>query len=423
MSRKKGSLAKKFFSLAAAIAALAFLLLSPAAIARGIHKNVYTLQAERRAAAYRGNLTLWHIVSFKTGGKSGISLLRQRVARFEKKHPYVFIEVMGLTPEEARQRLERGERADLYSYPLGYFAESAAFLPLPEAETLAAPFGDCARSDGQLYAYPYMADAYVLAANGAAFSKAGLELPLEGRLSLPLFRQALSRLQPEDAALPTLGLSDTWGLIPEEALAYAQFSEDDLLPWDVPQEELARKKAGTIGTCSSAVFLGGQVPMMLLPLGEYQTLLTREEAAGMDLRAFSLGSYTDMVQLIAAAATDDPAKAAVCREFAADLLSPAAQKGIEELLLFPTTFQEELFAADGLYAGEYPLLLEQAAVPSSFRMAAHYSAAKKAAGQQLLGQQPGVPAHVLLSLSPPPDPDFSCAGLVEQKGGLVYNDS
>ena len=67
---------KKFFSFVVCILSIAFLLMAPAFIAGGIHKNVYTLRAEKLANQYTGSLQIWHIVSFKTGGESGVSYLK-----------------------------------------------------------------------------------------------------------------------------------------------------------------------------------------------------------------------------------------------------------------------------------------------------------------------------------------------------------
>lgn len=38
----------------------------------------------------------------------------------EKQIPYVYIEVSGMTIEEAKKRMQAGERPDVISYPKGF---------------------------------------------------------------------------------------------------------------------------------------------------------------------------------------------------------------------------------------------------------------------------------------------------------------
>lgn len=61
-----------------------------------------------------------------------------RAATFEKRHFGVFINVTAMTVEEAQPRMERGERADVYSFPMGW-GYMERFAPLPELETGVKP--------------------------------------------------------------------------------------------------------------------------------------------------------------------------------------------------------------------------------------------------------------------------------------------
>ncbi|MBR2223822.1 MAG: hypothetical protein IJ973_05800, partial [Christensenellaceae bacterium] len=114
---------KKFFRLVFSLLMIAFIVLSPSFIKDGIDKSVYTLRKEEKDSKYTGMLELWHIVSFKTPERSGTSLLSTRAGVFEKQNTYVYIDLYAMTAEEAKVKLDAGERPDIISFPLGFIAE------------------------------------------------------------------------------------------------------------------------------------------------------------------------------------------------------------------------------------------------------------------------------------------------------------
>jgi hypothetical protein len=71
------------------------------------------------AAPFKGVLKLWHIQGWRTGGASFGVYLSQCIKLFESQDAYAFIEMESLTPEEAMQALESGEKPDLISFPRG----------------------------------------------------------------------------------------------------------------------------------------------------------------------------------------------------------------------------------------------------------------------------------------------------------------
>ena len=70
---------KRAFTLFFCVITILLFSLSPAVLLQGLQTNVYTQQAREKQQQYTGNLSLWHIVSFKTGGQSGVSYLRERI--------------------------------------------------------------------------------------------------------------------------------------------------------------------------------------------------------------------------------------------------------------------------------------------------------------------------------------------------------
>ena len=138
---------KKIFCVIVAALCVAFVLTAPAFIASGIGKSIYEVRQDERQTRFQGKISLWHVVSFKTPRSSGYSLLKNRMRELEKQLPYVYIDVEGMTLEDARARMAAGERPDVISYPAGAFDEKG-MMGLERRRVLSY-----AAQDGR--AYPY----------------------------------------------------------------------------------------------------------------------------------------------------------------------------------------------------------------------------------------------------------------------------
>lgn len=328
---------KRVFLCILGLGLLALLFFSPALITGGLHKNVYTLREAERAKQYQGALSLWHIVSFPTSGGSGVSFLTERASSFEKSHPYVFITVEGLTTEEARDRLAAGERPDLISYPLGFVSDPSMLLSLSEPEaSLLDGFSNAGKLGDTWLSYPYMADFYTITCNQEIVSGAGLSLPLESGFSrerLQLFLRELSDLSPQkDSAEPFFPLAQTTteGLHPACALLSLPFLEEEelFLTEESPSLPSLSKYSSSQADLSS--FLSKNSAMYLSTYGESLKLAQDNRAASLSLSSYLLSAYTDMVQMIGVCATEDTAKAALCQEFCASLLTERVQQALSE---------------------------------------------------------------------------------------------
>lgn len=358
---------KKFFSLVVCILSIAFLLMAPAFIAGGIHKNVYTLRAEKLANQYTGSLQIWHIVSFKTGGESGVSYLKSRAAEFEKNNPYVFIDVVGMTPDEAEQRLATGERPDIFSFPLGFPLEHLlAELKEPE-EALLPSLCETGKKGDQFLAYPYMMGFYTITVNQEIYFSSGASLPIGAGLPRANFNylvyHAEQNWKAEDAK--ALSLCNTYALSPLKTLEhFREEGENNFLiggpPADYAPDPAAFAADGTDR------FLKGNAALLLAPASDYEKLLLDQRANSLSLTALTFSDYTDLVQFVGVCQTQDSAKQAMCQNFAASLLRRKAQKGLENLKMLPAVQLEGVYEGQTLYLEEYERLASSAVIPKAF---------------------------------------------------------
>ena len=342
---------------------VAFLLAAPAAIAGGIHKSVYSLRAERAAGRFQGEIAIWHIVSFKTGAASGVSYLRARAASFEKSNPYVYMDVQGMTPQEAAQRMENGEQPDILSYPLGFLQNTDMLAELPPTERLLPAYAAC----GGTWAYPYMADTYTLLCNQELCSELEIPLPLGDEFTQANFAVALDTAT--KAGKTALAIdAETWE--PYMALLYPQFAEDDGSV-EPPEPAPFSAYAATEGT---EAFLNGEAAMLLLTSGGAVKLAADKRMDAMSISQYPISEYTDAVQFVSVARTEDAAKEAMCAEFAAALLKRSPQSKLAGLQMLPTTNIADIY--DGERTEDFLRAGEAARVPGVFA----------ATGQDVSGQ-------------------------------------
>lgn len=156
------------------LAIIAFMALSPGYIAA--HRQNLTQQHRQQSdESYQGIISLWHIVGFKPYQGSVGAWLEKAAAALEKKHKGVYFEVQSMTLADYEARRERGEKADMYSFPLGW-----EYIEELQPVDLAMPamrgnLADSCRYNGGLYGIPYAASGYVLAVNSRIMQEKGLD--------------------------------------------------------------------------------------------------------------------------------------------------------------------------------------------------------------------------------------------------------
>lgn len=171
---------KNIFSLLVTIAIAMYLIFAPGIIMENVKRSIlapWQLPEE----SFTGIINVWHIVRFKAHTGSVSTWVEKRASEFEKKHFGIFVTVEAMTLEEYAEKRERGEKADIYSFPLGLEYEDA-YKPLDETTlnvTLSYfrdGFLSLGKSEGKLYALPYMYSGYCLIANTDMLEKSGVIL-------------------------------------------------------------------------------------------------------------------------------------------------------------------------------------------------------------------------------------------------------
>lgn len=313
---------------------------------------------------FEGVLHVWQVGAWNMGTGSRTLFLKARAAEFEQKHAGVFIEVHGMTEDDANALIRKygGITADMVSFGPGFIENPAEVLmPLKgkhadvKAEALKAT-----SQNGTVYALPYMLGAYGLLIRHAYFDEVQQEIPQAvkvGELS-SLFR-AFDKLTRGSGRKkkPVFSLEAGRGGLymlmvgAQQGEKNALFGVAQKVPEDIGA--LDDQKAGDrfIIDNSSAMLVGTQ-----REVGRLLTL--SEQGKGFAFSVLPLeGGYTDMVQGIGILITQEEARAKMCRLFIESLLAPSSQEKLKPLGVFSTI--PDLVLHDDVYYSILEKGLEQ----------------------------------------------------------------
>lgn len=319
----------------------AYLLLMPGYLAG--QRQELTLQSKRESReTFSGIITLWHIVGFKPYQGSMGTWLSDKAAAFERKHFGIFINVTAMTPEEFEARIERGERADAYSFPLGWgYAERFQPLPGLKADLLPSLAETGVQGDAA-YALPYAMSGYLLLSNsrleqekGVSLSEDSWRAELQGAVDTLTYTYGKKHRQ-------------RYGMAGSELMAALLGLHCQVAPLEAFKGE------------SAALCLGD-----IRDAGDLDRLQT--VGKGFTYRAWPVSNYTDLVQYLAIARDTEEAKVPYIRAYFELLLRPDQQASLLEQGLLPAAIlPAETEAAPKDVVAAMQKALTEAAVPNAF---------------------------------------------------------
>lgn len=338
----------RLFRYAAAVLIVAYLILTPDLIRRGLAREPYVEWLTPEKPAWEGRIELWHIVSFKVWQGSVTHYLEERAAAYGAGHTGVHIEVIGMTVAQFESRVARGAFPDAYSFPTGLlYAER---LQATDYGTPEFRGNICAAAvDGETYAVPWMMSGYFLAGNMQLMAKYHLTMPEQADAE---FLQSVLSV---DAGAPQLAMP-----------------------------ALLAARAGLGGALAAdGDFTGGRAALAVL---DARTVGELVRGAGMPLSVLPYASWTDQVQYLGASRQTDAARAAIVADFAEFLLSDGEQNRLSTLGALPVTAA----AAPAYTAPEVETLWEAASepvAPEPFAYQRHRDALEAEAAAALAGDE------------------------------------
>ncbi len=244
---------------------VAFLLLAPPYLEQALGHNYYREWLSGEREDWNGVLTMWHVVEFKTAQGSVTSYLETVAAQYERAHPGVYIEVLGLAPEAVQERLSRGERPHMWSFPGGACgAQELAPLTigLPAFRGNLSPL----RAEGEAYAAPYLYSGYFLLGNTVLIQELGLSWPSDPAALTETLQQAM------------------------DARSTGRYGAVCALPLHAARLGLTGKMA------LDGDFKAGQVPFLIGDARAFGDLNRKMANGGFTFDALPLSGFTEEVQ-------------------------------------------------------------------------------------------------------------------------------
>lgn len=156
---------------------LLFMLVVPQYVKKQVDQDIY-LQWMSGKRGWEGVLRLWHVSSFLTAsGTDGSAWLNARAREFEKRNFGLFIEVESMSIAQAKNRLEKGEAPDIWSFPSGFSPGALEPLGPLDVPELLPSLLKSGRENGDQLALPYMMSGYMLLGNTDLLESRDVALP------------------------------------------------------------------------------------------------------------------------------------------------------------------------------------------------------------------------------------------------------
>ncbi len=302
-----------------AVVLIAFLALAPPRLLQALGHDYYKEWLAGTREDWSGVITLWHVVGFKPAQGSITAYIESIAAKYERAHKGIYIEVLGLTPEAVAERLSRGERPHLWSFPAGGL-DLDELAPLSISTPAFA--GDLAplTNDNTPRALPFLYSGYFLLGNTVLVQELGLAWPESN--DPEVLRETLQ------AAMNARSTGRYGAVCAPEHIAKRLWLKGPL--------------------AQDGDFKAGQVPFLIGDARAFGDLTRKMATGGFTFDAMPLGGYTDLVQYLG---VDKNASGGYLDHGQAVLqllLDPASQAKLTSLGALPAVkHTEKLLYADG----------------------------------------------------------------------------
>ncbi|HWR23940.1 MAG TPA: hypothetical protein VN366_10760 [Feifaniaceae bacterium] len=302
-----------------AVALIAFLVLSPPRLLEALGHDYYKEWLSGTREDWNGVITLWHVVGFKPAQGSITAYIESVAAKYEKEHKGIYIEVLGLAPEAAAERLSRGERPHLWSFPAGGLDLNELKTLAVSAPAFAGDLKTLAAEDGTR-ALPFLYSGYFLLGNTVLIQELGLAWPESN--DPDVLRETLQ------AAMDARS-TGRYGAV-------------------CAPEHIARRLWLKGALAQDGDFKAGQVPFLIGDARAFGDLTRKMATGGFTFDAMPLGGYTDLVQYLGVDKSASGGYSDHGQAFLQLLLEPNAQAKLTSLGALPAVAHtEKLLYADG----------------------------------------------------------------------------
>ncbi len=304
---------RRVISLIMAAAIVLYVIFIPQYLQDQLGRDPYREWIEPKDEPYSGIINIWHIVGFKPYLGSIGTWLKNRAHVIESRHYGVFFEVTAMTVEECSERMQKGERADIYSFPSGWC--TADMLREIDTEKEHAIVGRLAETGviGQsTLAVPFLYSGYMLSVNTSIAAERGVTMPTDRIVSADWLKDAVQRLDYKRGKKQ----EQVYGLSGHKLVAAMLGVNSEIAEY----ERFRAQEASMAITDIRAV-------------GDHERRISAGN--GFSFEVCTVPYYTDLVQYIGIASDIEEEKVKYALELIDVILGQKAQEALETLGMFP----------------------------------------------------------------------------------------
>lgn len=349
--------------LLATILIAGYLLYMPAYLDDALGVRTYEGKFSKNKEQYTGIITVWHIVGFKPYSGSLSTALSAIAKKVEARHHGVFFNILAMDEAEYAQRIARGERPDVFSFPAGLcYPEQLTELEGVEAECLPEHMKACGEWEGISYALPYAMSAHTCILNTALFQERGAVLP-EGERD------------------------EAWLLATADAFATAQAASKRKPVAVLAGNAVYAAARGFVGEVAEYdAFRSGKAAMAIADLQAVATLHALQTAGkGFAFEAYVLPGETSLLQMVGMASGIGDEKVPYATELMGRLFTESAQESFVRLGLLAVIGPDAQEKAENALLFEAMEKLRAPVIPNAFLLQRYRDVLQETARRALLG--------------------------------------
>lgn len=304
---------RRIISLIMATAIVLYVIFIPQYLQDQLERDPYREWISPNDEPYSGIINVWHIVGFKPYLGSVGSWLKNRAHVIEARHYGVFFEVTAMTVEECSDRMQKGEKADIYSFPSGWCAADMLRELEPETEySLIGRLAGSGNSGDKILAVPYLYSGYMLSVNTSIAAEKGVTMPDDRIASVDWLKNAVKELDYKRGKKQ----EHVYGLSGHKQVAAMLGINGEIAEY----ERFRAQEASMAITDIRAV-------------GDHERRIAAGN--GFSFEICAVPYYTDLIQYIGIASDIEDIKVKYALELIDVILSEKAQKALETLGMFP----------------------------------------------------------------------------------------
>lgn len=350
-----------------AVVLIIFTFAAPTLLADDLGQDICYQWLQGSSPKWTGIINVWHVVTWKVGQGSAASWLEKKASGFEKRNAGVFISVEGMTVEEYKDRLSKGERPDILSFGSGLIDNpQETFETIDMPAKIKGNLKNSALYNGKAYSMPYMMGAYGIFINEELIQSTGVDYldVSAGGILLKDFNEVLTLLRDKskEGILPLVYSIDGNTLAPI-SLIYLYTGDE------IDQTGELFKGVETVANESDnayETFVNGEAGILLGTQKAALDLTNESSEMAYSFMSTGISQYSDMVQYLGIMKTEEDNKKEVEEQFINYMLRDGIQETLNDIGAFSVVSDFQVLDEDPILSSFEQAILHDAIVPNAY---------------------------------------------------------